>query len=231
MIATDIVSPKVWLEHRLRLLREEKKLTRQQDRVAAMRRDLPTVEVTTSYEFDDVSGTFSLADLFGFQDQLVIYHFMFAESWDEGCKHCSYWADSFDGVSAHLRARNTAFVCVSAAPLEKLLDYRNRMGWSFRWVSSLGPSFGQDFGVSPGGDRKLGYNYSDRQLSMEMPGLSVFVRTDEGSILHCYSTFARGLEPLNAAYGILDLTKMGRNEDGTGRPMAWVQRHDSYGEV
>jgi predicted dithiol-disulfide oxidoreductase (DUF899 family) len=41
-------------------------------------------------------------------------------------------------------------ICVSRAPIEKLLAYRQRMGWSFNWASSHDSDFNFDFGVSAG---------------------------------------------------------------------------------
>jgi predicted dithiol-disulfide oxidoreductase (DUF899 family) len=53
-------------------------------------------------------------------------------------------------VLAHLKARDVTMICVSRAPLGKLLAYRERMGWSFTWASSHDSDFNFDFGVSAG---------------------------------------------------------------------------------
>ena len=39
-------------------------------------------------------------------------------------------------------------ICVSRAPLDRLLAYRDRMGWNFTWASSHDSDFNADFGVS-----------------------------------------------------------------------------------
>src|SRR5213592_2204557 len=77
-----------------------------------------------------------------------VYHFMFGPDYTAGCATCSATADSFNGVLAHLQARDVTMICISHAPLEKLLDYRRRMGWSFNWASSYESDFNFDFGVS-----------------------------------------------------------------------------------
>src|SRR5204862_575750 len=58
-------------------------------------------------------------------------------------------ADSFNGVLPHLTANDVTMICVSRAPLEKLLAYRERMGWRFNWASSAS-DFHFDYGVSAG---------------------------------------------------------------------------------
>lgn len=226
----QIASREEWLIARKALLEEEKELTRQRDALASSRRNLPLVAVDTEYQFQSETGPVSLSELFAGRRQLAIYHFMFGHDWEEGCPSCSLWADSFDGNDAHFRARDTAFACVSEAPLDKLLAYRERMGWSFPWVSSAGSSFGSDFGVSFGDEAVNGrnYNYSENPATGELPGFSTFYLSADGTVLHSYSTYARGLENLNTVYGVLDFTPLGRHEDELSYPMAWVRRRDQY---
>lgn len=213
-----------WLTERLELLAAEKELTRRRDELSAARRALPWVEVTTDYLFDTVDGPRRLADLFGECSQLIVYHFMYGPDWEEGCPSCSFWADNYDGTQVHLAHRDTTLLACSRAPLENLLAYRERMGWTFPWVSSLGSSFNQDFGVSDA----TTYNYVPVTEPMsESPGLSVFVERD-GTVFHTYSCYSRGLDAFNTAYQLLDLTPKGRDEDGLPWPMAWLRRHDQY---
>lgn len=220
------------LAARLELLEAEKALTQQREEVARRRRELPWVPVTERYEFDTEQGRRSLAELFGDKSQLFVQHFMFGPDWDEGCPSCSFWADSFEGTVAHLAARNVAFVAVSRAPLAKLLEYRTRMGWSFPWVSSADSSFNFDFGVSFSTEQQATtgvYNYRDvDQPGEELPGFSFFARNEQEEVFHTYSTYARGLDPMNAAYQILDLAPRGRDEDDLPWSMAWLRRHDQY---
>lgn len=222
-----------WREASRALLADEKAATAARDALAAKRRELPWLHMSDDYRFDTGAGSVGWDELFDGHQQLVIYHFMYGTDWDEGCPTCSFWADSFDGSAIHLAARDTAFACVSEAAMDKLDAYKARMGWSFRWYSSAGTSFGHDLGVShsPGvlatGDTT--YNHDTAHPMGDVsPGLSAFIRDDDGVWL-TYQTFARGLEAFNATYGLLDLTALGRHEDDLPFTMAWLRRHDAYG--
>lgn len=226
-----IVSRAEWLEARKALLVKEKALSHARDALSAARRELPAEKVEKPYVFEGVAGEQTLADLFAGKRQLVIYHFMFDPSWEQGCKSCSFVADHFGGMLPHLRARDVSFAAVSRAPLAKLTAFQKRMGWTFRWLSSSGSDFNFDFGVSfrePAPDGQKVYNYGTTSFAMsEAPGLSVFLRDGE-DVLHAYSTYARGLDPLITTYGFLDLTPLGRQEEGLPYGMAWVKHHDRY---
>jgi predicted dithiol-disulfide oxidoreductase (DUF899 family) len=228
-----IVSRQEWIEARKAHLAHEKELTRARERLSEERRALPWVKVDKPYLFDAADGKKTLADLFKGRDQLVVQHFMFAADWDEGCKSCSFWADGFERMIPHLAARDTALVAVSRAPLSKLLAFRTRMGWTFDWVSSVTSDFNYDYAVSfTPDDLKSGsriYNFGTTDFSIEeAPGISVFYRNEAGDIFHTYSCFARGLDMMNAAYHYLDLTPLGRHEEGLPYPMDWVRLRDQY---
>jgi predicted dithiol-disulfide oxidoreductase (DUF899 family) len=229
-----IVSQAEWLNARKALLAKEKSFTRERDALSVARRDLPAVKVEKAYAFDGPSGKKTLADLFGGKRQLVTYHFMFDPSWSEGCKSCSFIAESFDGMVPHLAARDVSFVAISRAPLPKLLAFQERMGWAFPWFSSAETDFNHDYGVTFGPedrtDGKASYNYGSTDFSQsEAPGLSVFLHEEgSGSVLHTYSTYGRGLDMLISAYNYLDLTPLGRQEAGLPYGMAWLRHHDKY---
>ena len=228
---TRTVSRAEWLAARLALLEEEKALTQARAALAAKRRALPWTAVDAVYRFGDGPDQTDLPGLFGPYRQLVVMHFMFGADWKAGCPSCSFWADGYDGLTAHLAARDTGFVAVSTADVERIAAYRARMGWRFRWVS--GPTaFGRDFGVHFPEPGAVHYNYRDTTFPMtEAPGLSVFYRPDPDvpdQIVHTYSTYARGLDPMNAAYQLLDLTPLGRDEGDLPYPMAWIRHHDEY---
>lgn len=142
-----------WLAARLESLEEEKAFQRGRDELAKKRRDLPWRRIDTNYMFAAEDGPKSLLGLFDGLSQLIVYHFMFHPDWAEGCKSCSFWADSFNG--------------------------------------------------------------------------SVFAR-ERDDVFHTYSTFARGLDPYNATYQLLDIAPFGRNEDELPYPMDWVRRNDEY---
>jgi predicted dithiol-disulfide oxidoreductase (DUF899 family) len=233
MVAHTIVAHEEWLAARRELLAREKEFTRLRDELSEQRRSLPWELVDKTYRFTSAAGTESLADLFGTRRQLFVQHFMYGPDWEAGCKSCSFWADNFNGIIPHLNARDVSFVAISRAPLSALQAFQKRMGWSFKWVSSLGSDFNFDYQVSFGPwDLAQGealYNYKRQQNSMsELPGISVFYKDDEGAIFHTYSCYARGLDMLNAAYHCLDLVPKGRDEAGLPHTMAWVKLHDSY---
>jgi predicted dithiol-disulfide oxidoreductase (DUF899 family) len=187
--------------------------------------------VTKNYEFSGAVGEKALSDLFCGRSQLVVYHFMFAPEWNEGCSHCSFWADNFDGLDIHLNQKDVTLVAISRAPFSKLEDYRKRMGWSFEWVSSENTEFNYDFGVSftesqvAKSSAYCNYKTQDPEVS-DREGISVFLKDKEGKIFHTYSTFARGIDLQNTVYNYLDLVPKGRDESGVGQ--SWVRRHDEY---
>ncbi|MEH0578566.1 DUF899 domain-containing protein [Streptomyces sp. B21-108] len=223
------------------LLAEEKELTRRGDELARKRRELPWVPVDKDYTFETEGGTKSLGDLFDGRSQLLVYHFMFGPPYEAGCPVCSSIADTLDPNAVHLKARDVTLICSSRAPVDKLLAYRERMGWSFDWVSAGGGDFHRD----------LGFTYSEDELKpfleggipptvsqmaqacgtdvlqyvTEGPGLSAYALS-EGTVYRTYVTTARGLEPAMAYYGLLDRTPMGRHEEGEATH--WLRRHDEY---
>jgi len=227
MAEPTVASREEWLSARLDLLQAEKELTRRRDELSRQRRALPWVRIDKTYQFDSADGPRSLPDLFDGRSQLLVYHFMFGPDWDEGCPSCSFWADNFDGIGVHLAHRDVTFLAVSRAPLDRLMAYRSRMGWTFPWVSSLGSDFNMDFGVSEAAT----YNYVPAASpEEELPGLSAFAQRD-GEVFHTYSCYSRGIDAFNGAYQLLDLTPKGRDESGLPHSMAWVHRHDAYPDV
>ena len=144
----QVVSRDEWLKARVALLKEEKELTRRSDALARRRQELPWVRVDKAYRFETDDGSASLADLFGGRSQLLVYHFMFGPDYKAGCPSCSSIADGFNGVVVHLENHDVAFSAVSRAPLGKLQGFKQRMGWTFPWASSLGGDFNFDFNVS-----------------------------------------------------------------------------------
>jgi predicted dithiol-disulfide oxidoreductase (DUF899 family) len=220
-----------WLEARLRLLAREKAHTRESDEIARERRRLPWVPVVKPYLFETDDGVRPLSALFEGCSQLLVYHFMFGPDWEAGCPSCSLLADHFDGSLPHLRARDVALVCVSRAPYARLNAYKERMGWRFPWVSSLGSDFNFDFGVSFTPEQRATaatYNYATIEgPPEELPGLSSFALSD-GVVHHVYSSYARGGDVLTGAYQLLDRTPRGRDEDALDWTMQWVRPHDRY---
>jgi predicted dithiol-disulfide oxidoreductase (DUF899 family) len=230
-----------WQAERDRLLAEEKELTRRNDELARKRRELPWVPVEKEYSFETDAGTKSLADLFDGRSQLLIYHFMFGPDYEAGCTVCSSIADNINANVAHLAARDVTMLLVSRAPLEKIKAYKQRMGWSIEWVSTVGSEFNRDLGLlntpeelKPFLDGEIPRTVEQMAKASgtdvatyvtEGPGLSAYALSD-GVVYRTYVTTARGLEPTMGYYSLLDRTPTGRNEDDS-QPI-WIRRHDEY---
>jgi len=242
MIQNAIAHPKIvekdeWLTARRTLLEHEKELTRHRDRVNAERRRLPMVKLEKEYTFEGSNGSAKLIDLFAGRTQLIIYHFMFAPDWEQGCMGCTGYVNALGDLSM-LNQRDTTFVLVSRAPLPKLEVYKKLKGWSLPWYSSFGSDFNYDFHVTL--DETIApieYNYLDKAeleerngpnvMQGESHGLSVFFQFDR-DVFHTYSTYARGVESLTDAYSLLDMTPYGRQEDFEDSPLGWPQK-PTYG--
>ncbi len=196
---------------------KEKEHMRGQDALNAERRRLPMTEIDKPYQFEGADGNASLLDLFEGRRQLILYHFMFAET---PCVGCSMVVDNM-GHIAHLHARDTSLVLVSRAPYPMLAHFKERMGWNIPWYSSHGSDFNIDFGAT----REKG----------EMFAVSVFLR-DGDKIYRTYFTTLRGVEYLGSNWSYLDLTPLGRQElwedspeDVTQTPpYQWWRLHGSY---
>jgi predicted dithiol-disulfide oxidoreductase (DUF899 family) len=228
MSLPNVVSRDEWLAARKELLAKEKELTRRRDALNVARRMLPMVAIDKEYVFEGPDGKATLLDLFEGRRQLIVAHFMFDPSWDDGCPSCSAGADEMSaGLIAHLNARETSLAYVSRAPLAKLEDYKARKGWTFPWYSSYGSDFNYDFHVTLDESvAPMEYNYRtadehrqagtgyyfEGEQPLEMPGSSYFLRDGE-RIFHTYSTFGRGAEQTGGSYYFLDLTALGRQED------------------
>jgi predicted dithiol-disulfide oxidoreductase (DUF899 family) len=229
-----IAAREEWREARVELLAAEKEHMRQGDELARRRQELPWVPVEKEYVFETDTGTKTLAELFDRRSQLLVYHFMFGfgfrvDEQNPGCTGCSFVADHFDAAVPHLNGHDVTLVAESIAPLEELHGYKQRMGWRFPWVSSLGGDFKYDFGAAFTEEQQgTGAEYNFRHVDQPPPqreGMSTFALED-GVVYHAYSTYDRGVEQLMGTYRILDLAPLGRNEDGHA---SWWQRHDEYG--
>jgi predicted dithiol-disulfide oxidoreductase (DUF899 family) len=248
MIDHPIATREEWLTQRLALLKAEKAHTKAGDALAEQRRRLPWVKVAKHYLFATDEGEKSLPDLFRGRSQLLVYHFMFGPDYKAGCPSCSAIADGFNGWWEHLANHDVMLWAISRAPLDKLLAYRQRMGWRFPWASSFGSDFNLDYSVgltAAQQDQGYAYNFEEkppipadaqgapdghaamcgvdlRTYLRELPGMSTFVR-DGGEVFHAYSAYARGLDALWGMYPWLDRAPLGRNETGP-----WWKRRDEY---
>jgi predicted dithiol-disulfide oxidoreductase (DUF899 family) len=234
MTIRKVVADDEWRAARQALLAKEKRFTRLRDELTAERQAMPWRKVQKDYEFEGEDGTLSLVDLFADKKQLLVYHFMFGPDWEEGCPSCSFWADNYNGIDVHLAHRDTTLLAIANTSIAKIAAYKKRMGWSFNWVSAHGSEFNKDFNVTFSQEEmdkgEMYYNFHLSNFpAAEAPGISVFYRDESGNIFHTYSTYARGLDMLNGAYHMLDLTPLGRDEKGAGKHnMYWLRRRDSY---
>jgi predicted dithiol-disulfide oxidoreductase (DUF899 family) len=231
-----VVSREEWTAKRKELLTKEKELTRLRAQLTREREKLPWVKIEKQYVFQGIEKEETLSDLFDGKRQLIVYHFMFQPDWTEGCKSCSLIADHYEPSIVHLKQRDANMVTISRAAIDRIEAFRQRMGWTIKWVSSLHSDFNFDFNVSFPGDvteqRPVYYNYESIRSfpSSEGPGMSVFYKDADGDIFHTYSCFARGLEQFIGVYDLLDLVPKGRDEDGLVYGMEWVRHHDRYGD-
>ena len=244
MTTHTIVPREEWLAAHAALLKREKEHTRLGDELAQQRRELPWVPVEKRYTLQTADGPRTLGELFDGRSQLLIYHFMFGPSYETGCPVNSSIADSFDGVIPHLRARDATLIAVSGAPIEKLLAYRERMGWRFNWASSYSSDFNADLGFSssprqtreaiePMLDQLPAVAFRNAKVAgtdiygylTELFGFTAFTFED-GTVYQTYSTTGRGVEFLMPYYGFLDRAPKGRDEEEGWQ--LWIRRHDEY---
>ena len=222
-----------WEAARAELAKLEAEQAERGQEISKKRRELPWVPVEKEYVLETEDGKRTLAELFDGRSQLLVYHFMFGfgyrvDDQNPGCTGCSFVADHFDGVIPHLNGHDVTLVAESIAPLQELHVYKERMGWRFPWVSSLGSDFKYDFGAAfTEEQQRNGAHYNFRHVDQVAPqreGMSAFAIKD-GVVHHTYSTYDRGVEQLIGTYRMLDLAPLGRNEEG---PAVWWQRHDEY---
>lgn len=246
-----------WLAARLILLKAEKEHTRRSDELALLRRELPWVRVDKEYRFETDEGNASLADLFLGRSQLLVYHFMFGPDYEAGCPSCSAIADGFNGFQIHLANHDVMLWAVSRGPLPKLQAYKQRMGWTFPWASSLGSDFNSDYsvGFSPEEqERNGGIEYNFRREDAWKPSsgskprhsavdfLNVFgtgvdwptyLRERPGVSAFAledgvvYHTYSAYARGIDALWGMWQLLDCAPK--GRNQTRLWWRRHDEYG--
>jgi predicted dithiol-disulfide oxidoreductase (DUF899 family) len=200
-----IVSPEKWLASRQALLAAEKKLAEARAAVVEQRKALPWTRVEKAYAFDAPAGRQTLVDLFEGRSRLIVYHFMFAPEWRDGCPGCSALGNHLDGIEGPLARQDATFAAVSRAPIAKIEDYRRRKGWRFKWVSSQPSDFSYDFQAAFRPDQvgqKVVYGFEPCTIDrMDLPGTSVFARNAAGEVFHTYSAYTNGGDmPLALTY-------------------------------
>jgi predicted dithiol-disulfide oxidoreductase (DUF899 family) len=138
-----------WEAARGELAKLEAEQAERNNEVVEKRRQLPWVPVEKDYEFDTEEGKKSLAELFDGRSQLLAYNIMFGPDYEVGaCPGCTNLGDELDGAVVHMNHRDVTLMCFSRAPIDRLLAYKERMGWSFPYVSTYGSDFPFDFGLA-----------------------------------------------------------------------------------
>ena len=254
MTAHTIGTREEWLAKRVALLDAEKELTRRSDEVARRRQELPWVPVEKAYVFDTEAGHASLADLFAGRSQLLVYHFMFGPDYKAGCPSCSSIADGFNGIAVHLANHDVTLTAVSRAPLTKLRDYKQRMGWTFPWASSFGSDFNPDYsvGFSEAQQRVEGIDYNYRREAPEgsradanarQDGAAIFAAmagTDRATYIRerpgmsafvrengvVYHTYSTYSRGVDSLWGMYQW--LDRAPEGRNEDGVWWRRHDEY---
>jgi predicted dithiol-disulfide oxidoreductase (DUF899 family) len=203
----DIALPPIatleeWQRARNELLVAEKQATRSLDALAARRRRLPMVPVDAGYTFEAPEGTVTLLDLFEGRDQLVVYQFMDVGP-DGFCPGCTHFTRNVADLET-LAKNGVSWATVSNMPLAQIEGYKQKMGWTLRFVSSHGSTFAADTGATDGFQ------------------LSVFLRHGD-DVFRTYSTSARGVDRVLFVNNVLDLCPYGRQEDWEDSPPGWPQ--------
>ena len=246
-----------WLKARIELLKAEKELTQHSDELARQRQELPWVPVNKGYRFETDKGSASLADLFQGRSQLLVYHFMFGPDYKAGCPSCSSIADGFNGIAVHLANHDVMLWAVSRAPFAKLQTYKQRMGWTFPWASSVGGDFNFDFNVSfteeEQRERGIEYNYRREKAFQWRPNqegggqtaenqFAVLCGTDAPTYQRerpgvsafaledgvVYHTYSAYARGVDGLWGMYQwLDRAPKGRNETG---VWWKRHDEYGE-
>jgi predicted dithiol-disulfide oxidoreductase (DUF899 family) len=232
-----------WQAARDELAQLEAEHTELAQKVSARRRELPWVRVEQEYRFDTEDGEKTLAELFDGRSQLLAYNIMFGPDYELGaCPGCSNLGDELDATRVHLNHRDVTLICFSRAPIDRLVAYKQRMGWQFPYVSTRRTEFPFDFGLAVTPEqaqeipelREIVENPPDwhrdwgRQIGAELkdgmrenPGFIAFAR-ENGSVYHTYTVTAP--DPFVAPYHgfLLDRIPSAEPED----PRAW--RKDEY---
>jgi predicted dithiol-disulfide oxidoreductase (DUF899 family) len=232
-----------WQAARDELATAEAELAELGRKVTEQRRRLPWVPVEKDYRFDTEDGTKTLAELFEGRSQLLAYNIMFGPDYERGaCPGCSNLGDDLSATRLHLSHRDVTLICFSRAPIDRLAAYRERMGWTFPYVSTYGSEFPFDYGLALTPEQaqnippvkamiddppkwledwgeQIGAKLEDGLR--EGPGFVAFAR-ENGTVYHTYTVMAP--DPFVAPYHAFLLKRTPKDEPDEVR--AW--RKDEY---
>jgi predicted dithiol-disulfide oxidoreductase (DUF899 family) len=138
-----------WEAARAELAKLEAEQAERDQEIQKKRRELPWVPVEKEYEFDTEEGRKSLAELFDGRSMLLAYNIMYGPDYTKGaCPGCTNLGDELDGTLVHLNHRDVTLICFSRAPIDRLVAYKERMGWQFPYVSTYESDFPFDYGFA-----------------------------------------------------------------------------------
>jgi predicted dithiol-disulfide oxidoreductase (DUF899 family) len=213
------------------------------EKVTEQRRALPWVPVEKEYVFDTEDGRKPLAELFEGRSQLLAYNIMFGPDYTNGaCPGCSSLGDELSATRIHLAHRDVTLICFSRAPIERLTAYKQRMGWTFPYVSTYATEFPFDYGIAMTPEQaqqipqvkemidnpppwledwagQIGAKLEDGLR--EGPSFIAFAR-DNGTVYHTYTVMAP--DPFVAPYHAFLIKRTPKPEPSETR--AW--RKDEY---
>jgi predicted dithiol-disulfide oxidoreductase (DUF899 family) len=232
-----------WQADRAELAQLEAEQAQRNQEIRRKRLELPWVAVEKDYQFDTEDGKKSLADLFEGRSQLLAYNIMFGPAYSRGaCPGCTSLGDELDGTLVHLNHRDVTLICCSRAPIDRLLAYKQRMGWQFRYVSTYGSDFPFDFGLAMTeqqtqqipeikaliDDPPEELQEWSRQIGAELkdglregPGWIAFAR-ENGTVYHTYTVMAP--DPFVAPYHSFLLERTPKESPSGAR----IWRKDEY---
>ena len=202
---------------RQKLLNAERKLRREVEKVAALRRELPDGHVIPSnYVFEEYDATsksektVKMSELFTVKGKsLVLYSFMYAKG-ATPCPMCTSFLDALNGAALHA-SKQVNLAVVARGPVKQLRAYANKRKWNnLRMLSSANNRYNQDY-------------LAEAQDGSQLPMLNVFKKT-RNQVRHFYTTeifFApnepgqhpRHMDFLFPMWALFDLTKEGRPND------------------
>ena len=202
------------------LLAEEQALRDQAERVAALRRQLPSgAPLTQDYEFEEIdlsdgsTRPIRFSELFGDKTDLLVYSYMYGPEWENPCPSCTSFIDGIDAVNRHLRQQAELVVIGKATPAQ-LYDIARERGWKdLRLLSCEKNDYARDYLAQPG----------ETSESL-MPLMNVFQKEGD-SIRHFWASellwtpmeggHPRHIDIAWPVWGLLDMTRSGRHADKT----------------
>ena len=99
---------------------------------------------------------------------------MYDPKWTEACPYCTSILDGLDGSAGNVN-KQTNFIVVSKAPIQKLETWKKKRVWkNLRLLSSFNNSYNKDY-------------FAEDPKGEQIPALNVFQKTTKG-IFHFFST-------------------------------------------